>query len=95
MSILGKFTCSKEEVDHFLHNTLSGPEEVDHFLHNTLSGPEEGELGSLRASPTVEVNTREPTWKEVAGTTGHTGTRRMSGTSPCERAPNKRGCNCA
>ncbi|KAJ8333464.1 hypothetical protein SKAU_G00414720 [Synaphobranchus kaupii] len=53
----GRLACSKEEVDHFLNNTLSNPDR-------------EQELGPLRAlleipSPTVEFNTRESTLKEV------------------------------
>ncbi|XP_049324773.1 uncharacterized protein LOC125789951 [Astyanax mexicanus] len=53
----GRLECSQEEVDNFLHNTLSDPDR------------EQG-LGPQRAlldvpAPIIEFNTSEPTWKEV------------------------------
>ncbi|XP_053183947.1 LOW QUALITY PROTEIN: uncharacterized protein LOC128367182 [Scomber japonicus] len=53
----GRLDCSKEEVDHFLHNTLSDPDR-------------EQELGQQAAlvdvpTPLVEFNISEPTWKEI------------------------------
>ncbi|XP_048863711.1 uncharacterized protein LOC125738598 [Brienomyrus brachyistius] len=53
----GRLECSQEEVDNFLHNTLSDP------VREQGLGPQT----ALRVmpTPTVEFNTSEPTWKEV------------------------------